>query len=65
MTRNPRNDAKGQFAKSQGDRTASGVPSAKPTVITGSEDARAYRTPPGQKPVKDWDVNFDPTSTRE
>jgi hypothetical protein len=43
-----RGDAKGQFAKSQGDRKASGVDSAKPTVITGSEDATAHKEPPGQ-----------------
>lgn len=32
---------------------------AKPTVITGSEDATANRTPPGKKHQKDWDVGFD------
>ena len=39
----PRKDAEGQFAKSQGDRK--GVQSAKPTVVTGSEDATVHRTP--------------------
>jgi hypothetical protein len=29
-------------------------------VITGSEDAAVYKTPRGQKPVKLWDINFDP-----
>jgi hypothetical protein len=53
-------DAKGQFAKSRADRKSSGVHSAKPTVITGSEDATIHKTPPGQTPGKDWDVNFDP-----
>lgn len=57
-----REDAKGQFAKSHADRHSTGVASAKPTVITGSEDATAHRTPPGRKgPEEDWDVNFDET----
>ena len=57
-----KDDAEGQFAKSRADRKSSGVASAKPTVITGSEDATAHRTPPGQKhPKRDWDVNFDET----
>lgn len=55
-------DAKGQFAKSVADGKSTGVHSAKPTVITGSEDATA---PPGQKPAKDWDVNFDPADENE
>lgn len=37
----------GAFAPSQADRKADGAASAKPTVITGSEDATANRTPPG------------------
>lgn len=53
-------DAEGQYAKSQADRKANGVASAKPTVITGSDDATKHRNPPGKKgPEKDWDVNFD------
>lgn len=42
-------DAKGQFARSQGDRKASGVASAKPTALTPrhSEDATVHRLPPG------------------
>lgn len=54
-----REDAKGQFAPSQADRKADGVASAKPTVITGSEDATAHRDPPGRKREKDWDPGFD------
>lgn len=42
----PQSDSKGQFAKSQADRKADGVVSAKPTVITGSEDATVHRDPP-------------------
>lgn len=58
---NPEDDAKGQYAPSQADSHASGVHSAKPTVITGSEDATEHKVPPGQKgPKKDLDINFDP-----
>lgn len=58
----PKEDAKGQFAKSQADRKSTGVASAKPTVITGSEDATAHRDPPGRKTSgKDWHVGFDET----
>lgn len=56
----PEDDAKGQYAPSQADRKASGVHSAKPTVVTGSEDATVNRTPPGKKPEKDFDLNYDP-----
>jgi hypothetical protein len=59
------NDAKGQYAKSIADPKASGVASAKPTVITGSEDATAHKTPPGKKPVKEWDINYDPSDMNE
>ena len=56
-------DAQGQYAESQADPKSSGVHSAEPTVITGSEDATMNRTPPGHKPTKkDWDVNFDETA---
>jgi hypothetical protein len=54
-------DVKGQFAKSVGDRKTIGVASAKPTVVTGSEDATEHKTPPGKKPVTDWDINYDPS----
>lgn len=62
---NPQDDAKGQYAPSQGDRNASGVASAKPTVITGSEDATVHRDPPGKKPEKDFDLNYDPAEANE
>jgi len=58
-------DAQGQFAKSIADRKATGVHSAKPTVVTGSEDATSHKTPPGKKPVKEWDVNYDPADMNE
>lgn len=51
-------DAKGQFAKGLEHSDNNGVASAKPTVITGSDDATLHKTPPGKKPVgKDWDLN--------
>jgi hypothetical protein len=54
-----RQDAKGQFAESQGDRKASGVASAKPTVITGSEDATAHKEPPGKHIGKEWSPHYE------
>ncbi|MBW8791477.1 hypothetical protein HFO94_01525 [Rhizobium leguminosarum] len=63
---NPKKDATGQFAKSRADRKSSGVASAKPTVITGSEDATVNKNPPGKnKPEKDWDINYDPADMNE
>ncbi|MCW1412457.1 hypothetical protein OLZ32_29950 [Rhizobium sp. 1AS11] len=62
----PEKDAAGQFAKSRADRKSSGVASAKPTVITGSEDATVNKNPPGKKkPEKDWDINYDPADRNE
>ena len=53
-------DAKGQYAKGLKQSDNNGVASAKPRVITGSEDATLNSTPPGQKPTdKDWDLNSD------
>lgn len=54
----PENDAAGQYAPSQADPKASGVASAKPTVITGLDDATAHRDPAGKKPKKDFDRNY-------
>lgn len=62
---NPEDDAKGQYAPSQADRKASGVASAKPTVITGSEDATVHRDPPGKKSKKDFDLNYDTADRNE
>ena len=53
-------DAQGQFAGTQAGGDSDGVASAKPTVVTGSEDATVNKWPPGKKdPPKDWDANFD------
>lgn len=57
-------DASGQFAPSQADRKSTGVHSAKPTVITGSEDATVNRVPPGGAKVKDWNINYDIADVR-
>jgi len=63
---NPEKDAAGQFAKSRADRKSTGVASAKPTVITGSEDATVHKNPPGKKKSgKDWDINYDPAARNE
>ncbi|MBY5570062.1 hypothetical protein HFO55_22890 [Rhizobium leguminosarum] len=63
---NPEKDAAGQFANSRADRKSSGVASAKPTVITGSEDATVNKNPPGKKKSeKDWDINYDPADMNE
>jgi hypothetical protein len=59
-------DAKGQFAKSIADRKASGVASAKPTVITGSEDGTAHKIPPGVKgPDAEIPAKHDPAEMNE
>ncbi|MBO3761408.1 hypothetical protein J5J10_15310 [Ciceribacter sp. L1K23] len=39
-------DAQGQFAPKQAGGQSDGVASAKPTVITGSEDATEHNRPP-------------------
>lgn len=55
-----RKDAKGQFAPTQSGGSNNGVSSAKPRVITGSDDATAHKYPPGSgKRPKDWDINYD------
>lgn len=59
-TRRIHEDAEGQYAGTQAGGDSDGVVSAKPTVITGSEDATVNKWPPGKKnPPKDWDANFD------
>jgi len=47
-----RKDAEGQFANPKTGGRSTGVASAKPTVITGSEDATAHKLPPGRKEPK-------------
>lgn len=53
-------DAKGQFANGLKRSDNNGVVSAKPRVITGSDDATGHKAPPGKKQVgKEWDLNYD------
>ena len=53
-------DASGQFARGLKSSDNNGVASAKPRVITGSDDAAEHKTPPGKKPAgTDWDINSD------
>jgi hypothetical protein len=59
-------DAEGQYAKGLEHSTNNGVASAKPRVITGSDDATAHKAPPGKKPVgKEWDLNYDEREMNE
>lgn len=58
-------DAAPQFEISEAGRTNDGVASAKPRVITGSDDATAHRTPPDmEEPARDWSSGFDETAPR-
>ncbi|NTJ44872.1 hypothetical protein G6L28_19965 [Agrobacterium larrymoorei] len=59
-------DSEPQFAKGKKTSTNNGVASAKPRVITGSDDATVNKLPPGtKKPEKDWDVNYDERESNE
>ena len=58
-------DAAGQFRKGMKASDNNGVASAKPRVITGSDDATVNKAPPGEKAEKDWDINYDPAEMNE
>lgn len=59
-------DAVPQFTVSQAGRTNDGISSAKPRVITGSDDATAHRTPPGMEASgRNWSVGFDENAPRQ
>ncbi len=59
-------DAVPQFAVSQAGRSNDGIVSAKPRVITGSDDATIHRTPPGMETsARDWSVGFDENAPRQ
>ncbi|WP_028749067.1 hypothetical protein [Rhizobium mesoamericanum] len=60
-----RRDAQGQFAPSQAKRDSTGVSSAKPTVVTGSEDATVNKVSQRRKKVKDWDMNYDISEVKQ
>jgi len=53
-------DAEGQYARGLDKSDNNGVASAKPRVLTGSDDATIHKGP-GKKPTtdKDWDINYD------
>lgn len=50
-TKTIHDDAKGQYAEGLKHSDNNGVASAKPRVITGSDDATAHKGPPEKKPV--------------
>lgn len=53
-------DAKGQFAPAQSGGENDGVISAKPRVITGTDDATVHKSPPGaENPPADGGVRSD------
>lgn len=59
-------DAAPSFVRSQEGRDNSGVVSAKPRVITGSDDATAHKWYPGRRnPPKDWELGFDDNPPRK
>ncbi|SIQ89658.1 hypothetical protein SAMN05880582_104212 [Rhizobium sp. RU20A] len=52
-------DARGQFVGTQAGGDNNGVASAKPRVITGSDDATIHSRPDEKKRPKEWSVNHD------
>ncbi len=59
-------DSEGQFARGKKRSSNNGVASAKPRVITGSDDATTHKSPPGKtEPEKDWDLNYDERGSSE
>ncbi|WP_377294345.1 hypothetical protein [Rhizobium sp. SG2393] len=52
-------DAEGQFAKTQAGGDNNGVASAKPRVITGSDDATTHSRPDKKRRPKEWSVHHD------
>ncbi|MDX3926817.1 MAG: hypothetical protein QHC90_13565 [Shinella sp.] len=57
--RSAERDAEPQFHRSREGASNDGVSSAKPRVITGSDDATRHKYPPGAKEEKDWSPGFD------
>jgi hypothetical protein len=52
-------DAKGQSETNHAGGSNNGVSSAKPRVITHSDDATVNKKTPGkEKSTKDWDINY-------
>ncbi|MVA26678.1 hypothetical protein V6582_00745 (plasmid) [Agrobacterium vitis] len=52
-------DARGQSESNHAGGSNDGVSSAKPRVITHSDDATVNNKTPGRKQGKDWDINYD------
>ena len=59
------NDAQGQYANPMKHSDNNGVASAKPRVLTGSDDATVHTGPGGRKRGKDWDLNYDERDMNE
>src|SRR5690606_1707615 len=61
----PEGDAAGQFHQSRAGADNDGIVSAKPRVITGSDDATVHRDPPGEETGDpDWSSGFDDRAPR-
>ena len=59
-------DARGQSESSHAGGSNNGVSSAKPRVITHSDDATVNKKTPGKdKDTKDWDINYDERDMNE
>ena len=61
----PESDAAGQFRRTNAGADNDGVASAKPRVITGSDDATVHKLPPGETSADaEWSVGFDDRAPR-
>jgi len=59
-------DARGQSESNHAGGTNNGVSSAKPRVITHSDDATVNKKTPGKNGTsKDWDINYDERGSNE
>jgi hypothetical protein len=59
-------DAKGQSESNHAGGSNNGVSSAKPRVITKSDDATLHKKMPGtDNGAKDWDPNYDERDMNE
>jgi hypothetical protein len=59
-------DARGQLESNHAGGSNNGVSSAKPRVITHSDDATVNKKTPGKdKGTKDWDINYDERDMNE
>ena len=60
------NDARGQSESNHAGGSNNGVSSAKPRVITHSDDASVSKEPAGKdEDAKDWDINYDERDMNE